>query len=75
MYVCNPLLFTSSARKPCKLGASMYVHGARSVGACDEPTERRGGQPVFDVLPVVRRELDAAALQRRRYEPTSVPLR
>jgi len=36
----------------------------RSVGACDEPADRRGGQPVFDTAPA------AGGL----FEPTSVPL-
>src|SRR4051794_37927373 len=38
MYVCNLLLLASSVREPCKLGASMYVHGGgRTALATDRP--------------------------------------
>ena len=42
MYVCNLLLLASNVREPCKLGASMYVHGGgrrvrRTTAAVGKP--------------------------------------
>jgi len=47
----------------------------RSVGACDEPADRRGGQPVFNATALCLCGIDAAEENDRRYRPTSVPLR
>jgi len=47
----------------------------RAVGACDEPTARRGGQPVFDAQALAGFVLDEAHTLRRCFVPTSVPPR
>ena len=47
----------------------------RAVGACDEPTDRRGGQPVFGAKALVCFVLDSTYVLRRCFDPTSVPPR
>jgi hypothetical protein len=32
MYVCNLFLTAADVKEPCKLGASMYVHGGGLMG-------------------------------------------